>query len=1202
MKYRELMEFEPIETVISLSDASSNMDKAAGMVESYVTSEKMTSNIDRLIISNLNLDGTGRKGIFVVGNYGSGKSHLMSVVSSIAEHKGLLEHLKDEKLREYMDRIAGRFEVLRIELGASLISLRDAVTKEIEKDLLKRGITYRFPPMDSIPNNKQCTLEMMSLFKKHYPEKGYLIVVDELLDFIRGKKENEVILDLNYLREMGELCGISDIRFITGIQEPLFDNPSFHFLADSVRRVADRFDQFIITNEDIANVVSKRLLKKNEEQRKKIREHIWRYCKLYTGMSENLERYIDLYPIHPAFFDMVGQVLTSSNREVLKAVSVIMRDRLDKDIGNGPGIISYDGYWEYILKTPSATADPGINRVMERYADLHRIISESSIDEDKKKVIYRIINALSVYRLVGGDTDSDRGVSLNGLIDGLNLFPAIHELKRDALKESVNQCITELMKATRSQFIMFNREKEEYYLDLKRDIDYDAKIDEAVDVISNDALNRYFYEILLNKLELAESSKIADAHLLWSYSLIWKEKNIERGVYIKFGLPEENSPLGDMLCALFVGPYNDIEPDQIGDNYLYFIMRNYDEKFENDLKHYSAARYLYQLATDDIKQIYDEKCRKYARGLNEWLDIHMRNAFDVRYGGKKIKIDRQNDKMSFKEIIDECINMGLYDYMATILPDYPRFNTVITNKNRNEVFRAAINFLSGKRNELGKKILESLELWDGTEVNIHDSKYAGYFLGLLNDKPDGIAREDIIDGFDLDRRFRLETEWVAVVLLSLVYCGEAVLKLQKDEINLLNISGLSRYNVSEITLFSGYRKMEKPSAEEIERIYRAVGGEGECVFDERSVKSFIDGINTLKKDINTCLSALSEDLRVFDLAVLTGEDVNKYKDELKQFNKILDYYKEYNTPIRLRNMKVYEGDEGHIYEMKAIIDRLKSLKLLKEVTRSYNGYLMEVEKWYDDEIWKSEFEAIKKDLMYRVKEPGLLNEETIDDVLRKLDDLKSRYIHAYIDIHNRCRADKNLERLRTEILNSTYKKQIDMLRSINLKLPLANYNDLINSAASIKVCQELDEGDMQGNPLCPYCKFKPVSREYVDANTLENIINELKKDYDDCASLIVDTLEDPMVLSRTQYLQEDDKKIIKSIIENKKLPDEMNLKIVNIINELLDNSEIIEVGLEDIFKDIRAKRKIFTADELKNYLIGYVDSIVGNKKVKLVIK
>lgn len=110
------------------------------------------------------------------------------------------------------------------------------------------------------------------------------------------------MLDLNFMREIGESCRLSRFRFMAGVQEALFDNPRFEFVADSMRRVQKRFESVRIYGEDIAYVVSERLLQKTPEQEAKIRVHLERFAPLYGDMNERLEEYVALFPVHPRYW------------------------------------------------------------------------------------------------------------------------------------------------------------------------------------------------------------------------------------------------------------------------------------------------------------------------------------------------------------------------------------------------------------------------------------------------------------------------------------------------------------------------------------------------------------------------------------------------------------------------------------------------------------------------------------------------------------------------------------------------------------------------------------------------------------------------------------------------------------------------------------------------------------------------------------
>lgn len=67
------------------------------------------------------------RGLFIVGNYGTGKSHLMRVISAVAEHEDMLVHLTHPGVAEAMRPIAGRFKVVRQEFGATKMPLRDVM-------------------------------------------------------------------------------------------------------------------------------------------------------------------------------------------------------------------------------------------------------------------------------------------------------------------------------------------------------------------------------------------------------------------------------------------------------------------------------------------------------------------------------------------------------------------------------------------------------------------------------------------------------------------------------------------------------------------------------------------------------------------------------------------------------------------------------------------------------------------------------------------------------------------------------------------------------------------------------------------------------------------------------------------------------------------------------------------------------------------
>ncbi len=187
MYYHELIQFDPIETTVQLIE-SDDKAKAQELVSTFVISDDMALNITKIAFEQLQFDHPmDNKGLLIVGNYGTGKSHLMSVISSIAEYEDMVENVKNELVGKEARKIAGKFKVIRIEIGSSTMDFREMICSELSDGLAKWGIEYRFPNRDKITNHKQAFEEMMAVFQSVYPEKGLLLVLDELLDYLRPR-------------------------------------------------------------------------------------------------------------------------------------------------------------------------------------------------------------------------------------------------------------------------------------------------------------------------------------------------------------------------------------------------------------------------------------------------------------------------------------------------------------------------------------------------------------------------------------------------------------------------------------------------------------------------------------------------------------------------------------------------------------------------------------------------------------------------------------------------------------------------------------------------------------------------------------------------------------------------------------------------------------------------------------------------------
>ena len=96
------------------------------------------------------------------------------------------------------------------------------------------------------------------------------------------------------------------------------------------------------------------------------------------------------------------------------------------------------------------------------------------------------------------------------------------------------------MKTMSGQFITHNTDNDQYYLDLQKTIDHDAKIQDKADTLSDSQLDQYYFDALTRVLECADQTYVR-GYQIWEHEIEWREHKITRRGYLFFGAPNERS-------------------------------------------------------------------------------------------------------------------------------------------------------------------------------------------------------------------------------------------------------------------------------------------------------------------------------------------------------------------------------------------------------------------------------------------------------------------------------------------------------------------------------------------------------------------------------------------------------------------------------------------------------------------------------------
>ncbi|MCP5271841.1 MAG: ATP-binding protein [Burkholderiaceae bacterium] len=1236
MRYGDLIQFEPIESVIQLLDAN-RADEAKRLVSTYVISDEMAERINGRIIPQLSFDeSVDHKGLLVVGNYGTGKSHLMSVLSLVAEDAAYLPLLRSAAVAKAAQTIAGRFKVHRIEISSQM-SLRDIVTQQLELFLEQHGVSYTFPPADKVVNNKAAFEAMMAAFNEKYPSQGVLLVVDEFLEYLRSRNDHALVLDLSFLREIGEVTKHLRFRFMAGVQEAIFDSARFQHVSDSLRRVKDRFAQVLLARDDVSFVVAERLLKKTADQQQRIREYLTPFAKFFGPMNERMDQYVRLFPVHPEYIATFERLVFTEKRGAL----VTLRDQIQAILQtevptDRPGLISYDSFWDTVTANSVLRADRDIGPVLKVSEVLASRVQQAFTRPVYRPLAQRVVKGLSVHRLTtGGDIYVPLGATAMELRDSLALFqPGIGDMggePAEDLLSLVQTVLREILKTVNGQFISRTPDTEQYYLDLKKDIDYDAQIDKRADSLSEDALDRAYFSAVKELMERTDETAYVTGHQIWQYPIEWQERRVERSGYLFFGAPNERptaQPERDFY-VYFVHPF---APPKFKDEHksdeVFIRLKGLDDDIRKHLATYAAALDLASTASGGAKTVYQDKAKDALRKMSKWLQEKQLKALEMTYQGKSKPLEAwvqgislrerarlgPDDRINFRDVVNVVSGLALASRFAEVAPEYPSFSSLVTEQNRRQLIGNALKMLAGgPKTRDGTVILDALGMLDGDKPQPGQSKYAKAVVAQLGAKGSGQVlnrAELLVGGSEIEyfspAKCRLEPDLLVVVLGGLVYSGDAVLAIPGDKIDSSKTSLLTERSLEELKQFKHLETPKEISTAVLRALFEFLGkspglAQMAAAGDDAPVKELQDAVSGLVTRVLTASTDMSSRLAFWGSALLRDDELSEWRKRLESLKGFVERLAPFNTLGKLKNLKLTEDEVQAQKPHLQTLEQLEKLQAFVADLGTTAAYLAQAELVLPaDHAWLKEAQKVRKDLLDKLAADR--GAQKAAEYRQTLSKLKQDYINAYIALHSKARLGVSDEKKQASLRKDPRLATLRALAGISL-MPTSQLTEFETKLGNLKGCASLIEGDLGASPYCPHCSYKPANEQgqlVAAGNALQQLDDELDRLVDSWTLTLLENLEDPTIQANFELLDAAARKLVEAFVVSKQLPDPLLPEFVAAVQDALSALQKIGVTADELKQALLKGGSPATPDDLlKRFETFIADRCKGRDRSKV---
>jgi hypothetical protein len=1213
VKYSDLiLPAEPLETVKQIRESGSH-DAASRDVETFVISDRMAGQLCDVIFPNLRYDQPGdQKGILTVATYGTGKTHLMSVVAGVAEYSDLADRLTNSDVAQAASAIAGRFKVIRFDIGATGLPLREIVGTEIQRGLAQMGVDFAFPDWDTVTNTKDALTDMMAAFEAAYPNHGLLFVLDEMLEYLRSRRDAELIQDLIFLREVGEICRSTRFRFVSGVQEAIFDNPRFAGVADIIRRVRDRYEQVRISREDVAFVVEQRLLRKDATQRAKIAEHLQSFTPLYEGMAERLDRFVRLFPVHPDYLSTFEQVTIVEKREVLRTIEKEVAALLDREVPtDAPGLICADSYRARLADDVAVRTIPEVRVVLDKSEVLRSKVAAALPEKQYVATALRIIDGLTVHRLTTDDINRPIGMTAEMLRDELCLLPpGLPERDALFLKFTIDAIVKKILTAVSGQFLSIDPDNGQIYLDVAKDIDYDQQIDQRAESLDEDELDKSYYLAMEEVLGQRDEPYVAGFRI-WQYDLPWAATNSDRRGYLFMGAPNERStaqPPRDFY-VYFIQPYDpprftdEEKPDEV-----FIRLATPEEEFTRSLRRYAGATAKAKESTATHRPVYEDKARRALQEMVAWLRANMATAMTVTHRGEAKPLgvwlaEVPGARSRVRDQIDAVAAETLRDHFAARYPGYPRFSRRITPSTLDTDVRLALSQISTRRpTGAGTAILESLELLaiNGADLRA-DGTYAAELISTI-DRAGGklVNRSDLLAVIDAGvpvwGPWHLEPVWLIVVAAALCQQGKLEISIDGQRVDALSLERLTRFTPDQLASFD-YMAPPKALPVSLLRDVAAVLDISPAAVPDTGatdalVSEFLTRVADMLQRAETGLRAVVDGTelwgeRLFDLA----DERARRTEQLQSF--LLDL-RVRNSVGKMNNLRLdaeviagVRGGKEELRHVEGVLVARDKLAPVAEFLRESCGVFGAGVDVAKDAL------SLRSDMIELLQTGDPIDPATVIELRNAGEELRQRFVDLASRSYRHDHLDATGDKRRSMLLKGPV-AMLEALQAVSILAP-GPLAQVRVELADLRPLYQIDEKSLRSSVVLPgQNQPRPIDGPSADAR-LEDCERRAHQLLTSWTDTLADSLSEPEMAEQIGYLLDPEAKTqLYALAKTRTLPESVTPAFVAALNQVFTRVDIRHLSPSELAAALFPDTSPATIDQLRQRLEALLSGMIGN--------
>ena len=353
--------------------------------------------------------------------------------------------------------------------------------------------------------------------------------------------------------------------------------------------------------------------------------------------------------------------------------------------------------------------------------------------------------------------------------------------------------------------------------------------------------------------------------------------------------------------------------------------------------------------------------------------------------------------------------------------------------------------------------------------------------------------------------------------------------------------------------------------------------------------------------------SVREGLRFWGTSALDEAEAEELGRRLDAAKALVESLQAFTTPGRLKNFGRSAED---VADHRAGFDAVVAVESLDRMCRALEplaAYLATAEAGLPaDNAWCAKVRDTREEVIGGLRSRAKRDQSTFrQHVEQRLTALKNEHVRTYLRAHARARLGVNADRRKNALSRDPRLVALQRLAGIEL-MPRQHLEDYQSRLSGLQSCFALTELDLEAEPFCPHCGFKPDAPDASPAeSTLGALDEELDRHTAEWTRALLVNLEDPLTKQNLELLKDDDRRLVADFVQSAELPDPVEPDFVRALNDAFGDIQKVTIEASVLREALLIGGTPATATEIRERFERYVADLVGDQdpsKVRIIVE